>query len=572
MTSMQRLVDADASARLAAGDATLFGADPALVAEVAPWMGWVGLAARSDEVVERVTELAARLRAEGTTDAVLLGMGGSSLASIVLSRVLGTAPGGVRLHVLDTTCPETVLAVADAVQPTSTVVLVSSKSGGTIEPLSLYAIFRERFEAALGREAAGKRFVALTDPGSGLEELAALDGFADVLPTPADVGGRYSALTAFHLLPAALLGHDVRELMRRAEAMDAACRDADGGPGALLGAFMGDGVAAGRDKLTIVSAPRLAPLGLWIEQLVAESLGKLGTGVVPVPADGARSLMGADPDRAIVVVRFADDMSLLEEVRFLAGSAPVLDIVLGDPSDLAAEFVRWEYATALAGFLLGVNPFDQPNVAEAKAATASIMDRSLTAPTGVHRTGELEVFASGIASESQTPEDLAIALLGGMRAGGYLGLLAYVPETDECTSPLQVAVDAAGWATGKAATLELGPRYLHSTGQLHKGGPATGSFAMILSGWGEDVAIPGAGHTLRELFRAQAFGDFATLAAHGRPVFLVELAGPAQDGVEDFAAAFAEAADFVVTARAQSSGTTSTDSTSPADTSTTATE
>ena len=573
MTSMQRLTEADAVARLTRRDATLFSADPAVVAQVAPWMGWVGLAGASAGIAQRVAELAAVLRAEGTTDAVLLGMGGSSLASIVLSQVLGTAPGGVRLHVLDTTCPETVLAVADAVQPGSTVVLVSSKSGGTIEPLSLYAVFRERFDAALGREAAGRRFVALTDPGSGLERLAGTDGFADVLPTPADVGGRYSALTAFHLLPAALLGHDVHELLRRAGAMDAAC--CCGGvtaPGAVLAAFIGDSAAAGRDKLTVVASPALTPLGLWVEQLVGESLGKLGKGVVPVVADGARSLVGADDDRAVVVVRFADETGLADEVRTHAPHAPLLEIVLADGLAVAAEFVRWEYATALAGFLIGVNPFDQPNVAEAKAATGAIMDGSLPVPPSIHRTEGSLAYASGLASASTTPEDLAICALQTMRDGDYLGVLAYVPETPEGVSPLQVAADAVGWATGKAVTFELGPRYLHSTGQLHKGGPATGVFAMVLSAPGADVAVPGASHTLGELFRAQAFGDFATLAAHGRPVFLLELTSPETGGIERFAATLADAAERIVRARAQTSSTTSAPSTTPSDSSTTATE
>jgi transaldolase / glucose-6-phosphate isomerase len=541
MSSSLRLAEADAVARLARRDAALFTQDPEVLAEVAPWMGWVGLPQTLEPLVERVVDLAARLSAEGLTDAVLLGMGGSSLASIVLSRVLGSAPGGVRLHVLDTTCPETVLAVADTVSPATTVVLVSSKSGGTLEPLSLYAVFRERFEAALGREAAGRRFVALTDPGSKLEAVATAEGFAETISTPADVGGRYSALTAFHLLPAALLGLDVSEFLQRARAMDTSCCTvAPDNPAARLAAFIGDSAEQGRDKLTIVSSPGLESFGLWVEQLVAESVGKIGRGVVPVVADGPRALEGADADRAVVIVRFADDASLPDAVSSLAPDAPLFDLVLGDRLDVAGEFVRWEYATALTGFLMGVNPFDQPNVAEAKAATASIMDGTLAAPSAVQRTDDHRVSTSGL-TEAAGPgiEDAAFAALSAMGPGDYLALLAYVPEAEPFTTPLHDAADAAARATGKAVTFELGPRYLHSTGQLHKGGPATGVFVMLLSGVGADVAVPGSGHSLRDIFRAQALGDFATLAAYDRPVVLVEWTAPDATGAA--AAAFGSA-------------------------------
>jgi glucose-6-phosphate isomerase len=551
MTSIQRLDRADAVRRLVDRDGSLFSDDPTIQRGVTAAEGWIGLSSGDGRVVRDVRALAAELEAEHVTDAVLLGMGGSSLASIVLDRALAPtlATRGMSLHVLDTTSPETVAGVMERIDPARAVVLVSSKSGGTIEPLSLYAIFRAAFDGMLGSAQAGRRFVALTDPGSELERLAGQSGFRSVINTPADVGGRYSALTAFHLLPAALLGLDPDEILRRAQVMeDATIASACDSPAAGLAAFMADAADEGRDKLVIVTSPGLESFGLWVEQLIAESLGKEGTGIVPVPAQDAESLADAGLDRAVVMLRFEDDEATRRRVSELAAltDAPVADIVLGDAYDLAAEFVRWEYAVALTGYLLGIDPFDQPDVAVAKEATAAILSGGLPGPVPIAASPEGAEFA---VSELVLPDDDPLGLEAALRAtlaavdeDDYLAMLAYLPERDELLDPLAEGLAAAGAATGAATMLELGPRYLHSTGQLHKGGPETGVFIVVSGREGPDIAVPGREFTLRDLHAAQAAGDFTTLTRRGRRALWVSLPDTSRTSVEALATALALAA------------------------------
>ncbi len=547
MTAIDRLDRTDAVRRLVSGDTTLYSDDAAVGALVADRLGWIGLALEDGRLAGHVNAITDELLHGGVTDAILLGMGGSSLASIVFARAFdGLAKGGVNLHVLDTTCPETVADVLEGTAPARTVVLVSSKSGGTIEPNSLYAILRERFDAQLGRENAGNMFIALTDPGSSLERLAADDGFRAVFATPPDIGGRYSALTAFHLLPAALLGLDIDELLRRGARMDVACRAAAcDSPGARLAAFITDAASEGRDKLVVTTSPGLESLGLWTEQLIAESLGKHGQGVVPVAAPDAEALAGAWPDRAVACVRYDGDEATRESVESLAAEsgAPVLDLVLSDAYDLGAEFVRWEYGVALTGALLGVNPFDEPNVTEAKQATIAILDRSLPAPLALVCTpdsAEVAVSAIMLPEDDPLPLDRALdATLGQLTQGDYLALLAYVPEESPALGELRDVLASAGRSTGAAVTLELGPRYLHSTGQLHKGGPDTGVFIVLTGRSGMDIEVPGREFTLRELFAAQAAGDFTTLAHYGRRALWVSLPDTSAGSLDAFCRAMA---------------------------------
>jgi glucose-6-phosphate isomerase len=549
MTATERLDRADAVRRLVQRDASLFSDDPAVQRLVSNRLGWIGLTAHDGRVARDAGALARELLDGGVTDAVLLGMGGSSLASIVLAgAVAPRVPGGVTLHVLDTTCPESVLSVLEDTAPARTAVLVASKSGGTVEPNALYAIFRERYDDVLSRGNAGNMFVAITDPGSDLERLAADEGFRAVVHAPADVGGRYSALTAFHLLPGALLGLDLDELLRRAAVMEDACAGAAcDSPGAALAAFLAEAAESGRDKLVVATSPELATFGLWAEQLVAESLGKRGQGVLPVPARDSQALKEARPDRAVVAVRLEDD----EATRGAAESAaaagtPVMETVLADAYDLAAEFVRWEYGVALAGFLLGVDPFDEPNVTEAKQATVAILDRSLPAPVPLVSTpgcAELSVSDLVLPEDDPLPLEKALeALLGTIGDGDYFALLAYVPERDDLVEALSDSVAAVSHATGAAGTFELGPRYLHSTGQFHKGGPGTGVFVMLTGRTGADLDIPGREYSLRELFAAQAAGDFTTLARHGRRALWVAMPDTSAGSVAAFARALAVAA------------------------------
>jgi transaldolase / glucose-6-phosphate isomerase len=550
MNALRRLTDLDAVARLRAHDATLFGDSPKDVELAAKSLGWTRLAKTSSEIAEQIDRLAREFSDNGFTDVVLLGMGGSSLAALVLGDVLG-ADAGVRLHVLDTTCPQTIDNAIAQLAPATTVYLVSSKSGGTIEPNSLYAILREVADEALGRENGGRRFVALTDPGSPLEAAAASGGFCALVSTPETVGGRFSALTPFGLVPAALLGIDTTELLRRAANMEAACELPPAeNPAALLAAFIADAREAGRDKLTIVASPSLRSFGLWIEQLVAESLGKHGTGVVPVVelADDFPQRYGTD--RAVMVVRLASDERLTEWVPRLGAPGHVYELVLHDSYDIGAQFSLWEHAVALLGPLLGVNPFGQPNVQAAKDATNSVLSGKLGAlePSGCTPDGTSLTFAGGLPDPGHAEPSLATALghaLAAIRPGDYLGLLAYLPYDQELLAPLVSAVPLVSAATGTAVTLELGPRYLHSTGQLHKGGPNTGVFIVVTTRDAADTPVPGQPWGLRTLFRAQAEGDIATLVAASRRTLHIDLTDSGADTIERLAHALLDAAGVV---------------------------
>ncbi len=508
----------DAVTRIAARDGSLFADDPLVAADVAAFMGWTDLAEQAASVLPAIEQLVGEVRAEGLTDVVLLGMGGSSLATLVMGAIL---PGdGPRLHVLDTTSPVTVARALAATDPATTIHLVSSKSGGTIEPNALYAIFRARADESLGREAAGQRFIAITDPGSALERLAAHEGMRACVLAPPAVGGRYSALTVFGLVPTGLLGVDVRRLVESALEVE---RRFTQGPGDTdLADFIATAHARGIDKLSIVAPPELHVFGLWIEQLVAESLGKMGRGIVPVIE--TRTLDTVRGDQAIVVLERAGDAPA---VLGCAPETPLLTMTLTDPHDIGGWFVLWEYSVALVGLALGVNPFDQPNVAEAKAATNAVLEGSIDAEAPHAVTdGVRLMFGGGLEPPPQPQLDLRVAVrhaLQALRPGDYLVLLAYLPDDEAILAPLRDAMALAGRDAGVSACFELGPRYLHSTGQLHKGGPNTGVFVMVTTRDATDIEIPGWPFGLRALHAAQAEGDLTALMAHGRRVLRLDL-------------------------------------------------
>lgn len=534
MSALDRLIEADAVRRLWARDGSLFSRDPAVAISVEGLLGWIGLAPSATAAAPALAEAAEAARASGITDVVLLGMGGSSLAPLVLGEVLGGAEGSPRLHVLDTTSPYAVLRTLERSWPSTTLVVVSSKSGGTIEPNSLYAVFRKWAEELLGDEA-GSHFVAITDPGSSLESLAHAEGFAAVFAGLPDVGGRFSALTAFGIVPASLAGIDVARLAASALDMEAECRaDAGENPAARLAAWMADALEAGRDKLTFLASEPLAPFGLWVEQLVAESTGKDETGVVPVleraPGD-ARAWGG---DRMLFVMRTPFDNDLASVAARAPKGTPVLEVIIEDPYALGGEFVRWEFATALLAHLMGVNPFDQPNVAEAKAATSAILAGTLAAPEPTLRLGDIAITTSLPSAGVEGAGTLASALdalLAGADTGSYLAVLAYLPADREIIDPLADAVAALAAELHMACTLEIGPRYLHSTGQLHKAGPPTGRFIVVTARDEAVLNVPGKPYTLNGLIRAQAEGDFVTLAKRGLPVVRVDLPQPAHGPV-----------------------------------------
>ncbi|MFN2586974.1 MAG: glucose-6-phosphate isomerase [Actinomycetota bacterium] len=424
--------------------------------------------------------------------AVLLGMGGSSLAPEVFATCFGARPGHPQLIVLDSTHPAQVHAVAEALAGSESLFVVSSKSGGTVETTSLYAYFRDRAPD-------GRNFVAITDPGTSLEDLGRTESFGGVFVSRPDVGGRYSALSLFGLVPAALIGVDLDELLSPAAEAAAACGPSvppEENPGLAVGAAVGRLAESGRDKLTFLTSPALAPFGEWAEQLIAESTGKRGRGIVPVV--GEPLFEAYAEDRAFVHLRLGDDAALDEPVDALvSGGHPVIRLDVRGPQELGALMFLWEFATAVAGSVLGVNAFDQPDVEAAKKAGRAVLESS--EPPG-------------------WPEDDVDGLFDGAAPPEYAALLAFAPRTAEGREVLDRARSKLARTYGIATTAGFGPRYLHSTGQLHKGGPDTLRALVVLDRPAEDVEVPGRPYTFGRLLVAQAAGDYQALAAAGRKV------------------------------------------------------
>jgi len=496
--------------------------------KIAARLGWMSSPMLMADSIERLLGFAASVKENAFTDVVLLGMGGSSLAPEVLRATLGVAPGYPRFQVLDSTDPAAVRAAATP--PGTTLYLVSSKSGTTIEPNSLSAHFRERLlsEVSDSSDTGGwaNHFVAITDEGTELAERAATERFRDVFINPSDIGGRYSALSFFGMVPAALMGLDIAAIVSWGLAMLAAAEPGFGtaltNPATALGLAMGAGARAGRDKLTLQLPPRLEAFGLWVEQLIAESTGKNGTGVVPIAGEHPSDPATYGSDRLFVRVNGP---------KGAAASSPSVDLQMPEPEAIGAEFVRWEVATAVAGALLGINPFDEPNVQQAKDATRTLLGQfqqtgKLPRSAAAHTIdGGIEIAASDMARKylGQTSAGGILTLL---RQGDYFALLAYLGPDPALEEALQALRSAVVDATGAATMFGYGPRYLHSTGQLHKGGPNTGVFALITATPREDVAIPGEAFSFGTLELAQALGDFASLDATGRRAIHVHLPSP----------------------------------------------
>jgi glucose-6-phosphate isomerase len=481
-------------------------------------LGWLDALTFIAPHVDRLTSFAQSVRADGFTDVVLLGMGGSSLAPEVLRQVLGVAPGFPRFRMLDSVDPDAVRATMD--KAATTLFVLASKSGSTIEPNSMAAEARRRIQEA-GLEW-GSRVIAITDPDTGLHKRAVTERFRDVFVNPADIGGRYSALSFFGMVPAALMGANVSALVDDARAMEAACRSTvvQENPGLALGAFMAAGALTSRDKLTLALPPALASLGLWIEQLVAESTGKKGKGVVPITGESTRP---AADDRLLAIVRMSGDVPALPSPEI-----PEIAIEVPGTAGIGAEFLRWEVATAAAGFLLDVNPFDEPNVTQAKEATRAILDlytaqKRLAQPES-HATVDGARLTLSNAAEQQLAGETAMSFLQVLGRGDYLGILVYMPPDDPTWDAVWAAFRERVTAKTTCATMfGYGPRYLHSTGQLHKGGANNGSFLVVLADGAEDLAIPGEPYSFGVLEQAQALGDFRSLEHAGRRALLVHL-------------------------------------------------
>jgi transaldolase / glucose-6-phosphate isomerase len=526
--------DAGVAERLWQKDGSLWSASGKPADEIASWLGWLDLPESMRARVPELEHLADSVRADGYTRAAVLGMGGSSLAPELFSRVFGTAGGaaaagsdGLELRILDSTHPDAVRGFREWATAARTIFCVSSKSGTTTEP--------NAFHAAMAAEAPALDFIAITDPDTALADLARSQEFRAIVDAPPDVGGRYSALTVFGLLPAVLHGVDLGELLRRAADMAARCHGSpDDNPGLRLGAYIGEAALSGRDKLTILTSSRLASFGDWVEQLIAESTGKQGTGIVPVVGEPIGDPERYGDDRCFVLLTLADESDTewrrLSEALIGRGH-PFLHIEIAEPLDVGGEFIRWEVATAAAGMILGIDPFDQPNVQESKDATKALL-------AAARQSGQLSTPAPLVAIERMAlygdPAaigDTPVSVDGGIREllalarpGDYFALLAYLPQDRDVEALLQRVRAQIRDALGIATTLGFGPRFLHSTGQLHKGGPDSGIYLQITAEPSKDLPIPGWDETFGTLIAAQALGDLQSLQRRGRRALRLHLA------------------------------------------------
>ena len=473
-------------------------------------LGWLDVGETMKEKKAQVRRLQEAVRAEGFNAVYLLGMGGSSLCAEVLRTVFGVAEGYLELTVLDTTDELTLTNAASRMDPTRTLFIVASKSGGTIEVASMERFFWDRVTQARGTDA-GRHFVAITDPGTALQKLAETRGYRDAFINPPDIGGRFSALSLFGLVPAALIGASVDALHDGGAAMAEGCRQHNhANAGLELGAFMGAAALEGRDKLTVALAPSFASLGLWIEQLVAESTGKHGKGLLPVVDEPLGRPDEYGDDRVFVSIASESDAADEERLAALeAAGFPVLRLSIRHDG-LGAEFFRWEFATAVAGAALGINPFDEPNVAEAKDKTKELLSQGAI----------LDGWTRLRSTDGRTEPDAYSArrAFESIRPGDYLAFLSYLPGESGVEAAISEIRTAIRSRAKVATTFGLGPRYLHSTGQYHKGGPNTCIAVVLTSDDATSTPIPGAGYSFSTLKRAQALGDIQTLEAHGRRV------------------------------------------------------
>ncbi len=485
-TRLRRAADEDVVGRIWERDGTLWA--PEGTPEVTNRLGWLDIADRERVELGNYALLAQGLRDEGYRDAVVLGMGGSSLAPEVFRQSFGKVEPGLTLHVLDSTHPAQVREVLNSIDLDRALMIVSSKSGGTIEPMSMFKAFFER-------QGDGSHFVAVTDPGSSLETLARRNGFRAVFYGDADIGGRYSALSPFGLVPAAAAGVDLDAVLASAIGAAEECRSEQGNAGLWLGCTLGELARQGRDKLTFVADAPLTSYGIWAEQLFAESTGKLGTGILPIADEPLLDPSAYGSDRVFVHIALGDEENASRLAALRDAGHPVITIRALGPTDLGRIFFLSEFAVAVAGWALEINPYDQPNVQEAKDNTNRVLDEG---SEGLED-GSLNELSDGLAP----PSYLAI-----------MGYLRYSAETESKVAKLRAALMERYQV---ATTWGYGPRFLHSTGQFHKGGPKTGRFLQLVDTPAEDLEIPGEPYTFATLIRAQADGDLQTLRGHGLP-------------------------------------------------------
>jgi len=542
--------------------ARLWQKDPSLWTgtDEGKWLGWLTIVDEQLKEVANLKKLAAEIKKAKFRHAVLLGMGGSSLCVEVLRLTFGKFGGYPELHVLDSTDPAQVKAVEKKLDLKKTLCIVSSKSGSTLEPNIFKQYFYERIRQKVGDKEVGSHFIAVTDPGSKMEQVAKDGGFRHIFPGVPSIGGRYSALSHFGTVPGAIMGLDLSKFLKITHKMVKACGPAtapEKNPGVILGTILGVAANHGRDKITIFTSPGISDAGAWLEQLIAESTGKVGKGIIPVDREKIGKPAVYGNDRVFAYLRLAKENNRAMDAAVTAlekAGHPVVRIVVGTKLDLGQEFFRWEIATAVAGSIIGINPFNQPDVEASKIATRSLTTEyektgSLPAESPILVDGGVKLF-----TDSRTDEALAKgagsdkSLAGYLRAhinragaGDYFALLAYIQMNTEHETLLQGLRHALRNQKQVATCLEFGPRFLHSTGQAYKGGPNSGVILQITCDDAADLPVPGQTYTFGVVKAAQARGDFQVLVERGRRALRVHLGKDLASGLATLAAAFRQA-------------------------------
>jgi transaldolase/glucose-6-phosphate isomerase len=542
-------------ARLWRGDATLWTGD-----DEDKWVGWLPIVEDQLAHLEQLNDAATDAAKTGFTHALLLGMGGSSLCPEVLKITYGKQPGHPELHVLDSTDPAQIKSIERQVDLSKTLCIVASKSGSTLEPNIFKQYFFDRMQQTVGKDKAGDHFIAITDPGSKMQQVAERDQFRKIFLGVASIGGRYSALSNFGMVPAAIMGLDLNKFLQHTNEMVQACKPdvpADQNPGAVLGAILGALGNLGRNKVTIITSPGIHDLGAWLEQLIAESTGKIGKGLIPVDraALGTPEVYGND--RVFVHLRLADepDTAQKQKLEVLKNVGhPVVEIELADTYDLGQEFFRWEIATAVAGSILKINPFNQPDVEASKIVTRQLTDAyeksgKLPEEAPLFDDGSIKLFTdernatnlNKLAGSDRSLTGFLRAHLSQFNPGDYMALLAYIEMNGAHEESLQAMRHAVRDRKHVATCLGFGPRFLHSTGQAYKGGPNTGVFLQITCDDAIDLPVPGQKYTFGTVKAAQARGDFQVLADRKRRALRVHLPKNVNEGLDNLGTAIVNA-------------------------------
>jgi transaldolase / glucose-6-phosphate isomerase len=502
------------------------------------WLGWLDIVATQLAQIEQFKRVAADVKKAKFKHALLLGMGGSSLCPEVLRMTFGKIKGFPVLHVLDSTDPAQIKAIEAQVDLKSTICIVSSKSGSTLEPNIYKQYFFERIKKVVGPQEAGRRFIAITDPGSKMQDVAKADGFRHIFFGVPSIGGRYSALSNFGMIPAAIMGVDVAKFLKNTQEMVAACGAgvaADKNPGVVLGAILGTAANGGLDKLTIISSPGISDLGAWLEQLIAESTGKQGKGIIPVDREKLAKPEAYGSDRVFAYLRLETKPDKRQDALVTAlekDGLPVVRISVKNTYNLGQEFFRWEIATAVAGSIIGINAFNQPDVEASKIETKKLTSEyerngQLPPESPFLQSEGIKLYAdernAGVFKNSRTLVDVLKFHLDRINANDYFGVLGYITMNQQNEDALEVLRHLVRDDKKVATVLGFGPRFLHSTGQAYKGGPNSGVFLQITCDDKIDLPVPGQKYTFGVVKAAQARGDFAVLAERGRRALRVHI-------------------------------------------------